>query len=109
MCRRQAAARQYSGPARGVTADVCIIEKFYFCQETYEMPIVSWKYSHELEAAAGVEGHVQAAGCRDAVQSSGNEASRVTADVYSEKDVYFCQETCETPIASWTYSHDVEG
>ena len=29
-----------------------------FCQETYEMPIVSWKYSHELEAG---EGGVQSA------------------------------------------------
>ena len=75
MCRGQAAARQYSGPARGVTADVCMIEKFDFCQEIYEMPIVSWKYSHELEGGeGGVQRHGQSADRREAIQPSGKKS-----------------------------------
>ena len=65
MCRRQAALAQCSRPAKRVTADVHSKEKDGFCQETYELPIVSWKYSHELEAGeGGVQRHVQAAGRR---------------------------------------------
>ena len=61
--------RQCGHRARRVTADVYSEEDVYFCQQTCELPIVSWKYSHELEAgAAGVQGHVQAAGRREAVQ-----------------------------------------
>ena len=56
---------QWSRPAKRVTADVYSKEKDGFCQETYEMPIVSWKYSHELEAVeGGVQTHVQTAGRR---------------------------------------------
>ena len=65
MCRRQAAESQCNRPARRVTGDVCSKDKDDFCQETYEMPIVSWKYSHELEGGeGGVQGHVQATGRR---------------------------------------------
>ena len=53
MCRRQAADSQCNRPAGRVTGDVCSKDKDDFCQETYELPIVSWKYSHELEAGVG--------------------------------------------------------
>ena len=65
MCRRQAADRQCNRPAGRVTGDVCSKDKDDFCQEIYELPIVSWKYSHGLEAGVGgVQTHVQAAGRR---------------------------------------------
>ena len=77
MCRRQAADSQCNRPAGRVTGDVCSKDKDDFCQETYELPIVSWKYSHELEAGeGGVQGHVQAAGRREPMQSSGRESDR---------------------------------
>ena len=222
MRRRQAAVRQYSRPARRVTADVYSKEIGDFCQETCEMPFTSWKYSHELEAReGGVQRHVQAAGRREPMESSGKKsdcrtcaarkkatfarklmkcplfpgnirmrleareggvegmcrrqaavsqcsgpagrvtadvcskkkttfakklmkcrlfpgnirlslkdekagcramcrrqaadsqcnrpAGRVTADVCSMEKVDFCQETCEMPIVSWKYSHELEG
>ena len=65
MCRRQAADSQCNRPAGRVTGDVCSKDKDDFCQEIYELPIVSWKYSHELEAGVGgVQAHVQTAGRR---------------------------------------------
>ena len=65
MCRRQAADSQCNRPAGRVTGDVCSKDKDGFCQETYEMPIVSWKYSPELEGrGGGVHSHVQATGRR---------------------------------------------
>ena len=65
MCRRQAADRQCNRPAGRVTGDVCSKDKDGFCQETYEMPTVSWKYLHELEGrGGGVHSHVQATGRR---------------------------------------------
>ena len=65
MCRRQAADSQCSRPGRRVTGDVCSKEKVDFCQETYEMPIVSWKHSPELEGrGGGVHSHVQTTGRR---------------------------------------------
>ena len=53
MCRRQAADSQCNRPAGRVTGDVCSKDKDDFCQEIYELPIVSWKYSHELEGGGG--------------------------------------------------------
>ena len=53
MCRRQAADSQCNRPAGRVTGDVCSKDKDDLCQEIYELPIVSWKYSHELEAGVG--------------------------------------------------------
>ena len=65
MCRRQAADSQCNRPAGRVTGDVCSKDKDDFCQETCELPIVSWKYSHELEGrGGGVQRHVQAASRR---------------------------------------------
>ena len=65
ICRLQAVVRQYSRPAKGVTGDVRIKEKDDFCLESYEMPMVSWKYSHELEGReCGVHSHVHATGRR---------------------------------------------
>ena len=65
MCRRQAADSQCNRPAGRVTGDVCSKDKDDFCQEIYELPIVSWKYSHELEGrGGGVQAHVQATGRR---------------------------------------------
>ena len=62
QCAGAGRRRQCNRPARRVTADVCIVEKDDFCQETYEMPIVSWKCSHELEGGeGGVQRHVQTA------------------------------------------------
>ena len=107
MCRRQAAESQCSGPGRRVTADVCSKEKDDFCQETCEMPIVSWKYLHELEGReGGVQRHVQAAGRREPIQSPGKKSD--CRRVQQEKDD-FCQETYEMPIVSWKYSHELEG
>ena len=75
MRRRQAAVRQYSRPARRVTADVYSKEIGDFCQETCEMPFTSWKYSHELEAREGrVQRHVQAAVRRQPVESFSRES-----------------------------------
>ena len=107
MCRQQAAHSQCNRPAGTVTADVCSKEKDDFCRETYEMPIVSWKYSHELEE--------EEAGCKAmcrrqaAVRQYSRPARRVTADVCIIEKVDFCQETYEMPIVSWKYSHELEG
>ena len=99
--------RQCNRPARRVTGDVCSKDKDDFCQETCELPIVSWKYSHELEAGVGgVQTHVQAAGRRS---QCNRPARRVTGDVCSKDKDGFCQETYEMPIVSWKYSHELEG
>ena len=107
MCRRQAADSQCNRPGGRVTGDVCSKDKDGFCQETYEMPIVSWKYSHELE---GRGGGVHRMCRRQAADSQCNRpAGRVTGDVCSKDKDGFCQETYEMPIVSWKHSHELEG
>ena len=106
MCRRQAADSQCNRPAGRVTADVCSKEKDDFCQETCECPLfpgnirMSWK-----QEKAGCKAHVQTAGRREAMQSSGKKSD--SRRVQQGKDD-FCQETYEMPIVSWKYSHELE-
>ena len=106
MCRRQAADRQCNRPPGRVTGDVCSKDKDGFCQETYEMPTVSWKYLHELE---GRGGGVQSMCRRQAADRQCNRpAGRVTGDVCSKDKDDFGQETYELPTVSWKYSHELE-
>ena len=96
MCRRQAADSQCNRPAGRVTGDVCSKDKDDFCQETYEMPIVSWKYSPELEGrGGGVQRHVQAASL---LSEDGRPAKRVTADVHSRRKTAFARKLMMCPL-----------
>ena len=65
MCRRQAAVRQYSRPARRVTADVCSMEKSTFARKLMKCPLFPGNIRMSLkEEKAGCTGHVQATGRR---------------------------------------------
>ena len=75
---------------------MCIKEKDDFCQETYEMPIVSWKYSHELEGGeGGVQSHVQTTGRR---RQCNRPARRVTGDVCSREKTTFAGKLMKCPL-----------
>ena len=81
-----------------MTADLSSRVKGDFCQETYEMPIVSWKYSHGLE---GEKAECKGTCRRQAgVRQYSRPARKVTADMCSSENVDFCRETYEM-LASW--------
>ena len=86
-----------------MTADVCSKEKGDFCRGTWEMPNDSRKWAQEEKVRW--KGIVQAIGRPEPIQSSGKKSDcrRVQQ---GKRD--FCQDTCEMPILSWKYSHELE-